>query len=137
MQPKHANLATIVGDWIGALRARDAKSAAALLAPDVRWDAVDGLGSCADRDQVEIMLEDRVSRQEFLIDGLEFAAADEHVVMGARGPDFDDLEGLQLAGQVFNVFSFRDGVIVEIRDFRTRAEALQAAGIQPAAATWR
>src|SRR6266540_17068 len=69
------------------------------------------------------------------IDALEFTRRDEQVVMGARGLSITEVGGEPLEGQIFNVFTLRDGWIVCIEDYRRRTEAFSAAGI-PADAGW-
>jgi hypothetical protein len=61
------------------------------------------------------------------IDALEFTRGGEQVVLGARGPNIGPEE--ELLGQIFNVFTLRDGRIVRIDDYRGRNEALDAAGV--------
>ncbi len=56
--------------------------------------------------------------------------------MGARGPSIAEVAGERLEGQIFNVFTLRDGRITRIDDYRRRSEALSAAGIG-ADAGWR
>jgi hypothetical protein len=48
--------------------------------------------------------------------------------MGARCPSITKVGDEALEGQIFNVFTLRDGRIVRIDDFRGRSEALAAAG---------
>jgi hypothetical protein len=68
------------------------------------------------------------------IDALEFTRAGEQVVLGARGPSIGPAE--EPLGQIFNVFTLRDGRILRIEDYRRRGEALTAAGIAEDAG-WR
>jgi hypothetical protein len=58
------------------------------------------------------------------IDALEFTRGGEQVVLGARGPNIGPEE--EPLGQIFNVFTLRDGRIVRIDDYRDRKEALTA-----------
>lgn len=60
-------------------------------------------------------------------DALEFIRGSDRVVMGARGPSFTEVGGEPLDGQIFNVFTLRDGRITRIDDYRRRSEALAAA----------
>jgi hypothetical protein len=68
------------------------------------------------------------------IDALEFTRGGEHVVLGARGGNIGPEE--EPPGQIFNVFTLRDGRIVRIDDYRGRREALAAAGVAEDA-DWR
>jgi hypothetical protein len=57
----------------------------------------------------------------------KFTRGGEQVVLGARGPNIGPAE--EPLGQIFNVFTLRDGRIVRIDDYRGRREALTAAGV--------
>lgn len=70
------------------------------------------------------------------IDALEFTRGGEHVVLGVRGSSISMVEDEPLEGQLFNVFTLREGRIVRIEDYRRRSEALAAAGIS-ADVGWR
>jgi hypothetical protein len=61
------------------------------------------------------------------VSALEFVRAGTRLVMGVRGPSLDEVGGEPLGGQIFNVFTLRNGKIVRIEDYRLRAEALKAA----------
>ena len=50
-------------------------------------------------------------------------------MLGARGPSISEVGGEPLGGQIFNVFTLRNGRIVGIDDYRGRTEALAAAGV--------
>ena len=63
------------------------------------------------------------------VDALRFTRGGEHVVLGARGPSMTEVGGEPLGGQIFNVFTLRDGRIMRIDDYRGRTEALAAAGV--------
>ena len=56
------------------------------------------------------------------IDALEFTRGGDHVVLGARGPSMTEVGGEPLGGQIFNVFTLRNGRIMRIDDYRGRAE---------------
>jgi hypothetical protein len=70
------------------------------------------------------------------IDTLEFTRGGEQVVLGARGASIDAVEDEPLEGQIFNVFTLRDGRVVRIDDYRGHREALMAAGVAEDA-DWR
>jgi hypothetical protein len=63
------------------------------------------------------------------VDALEFTRGGEQVVLGARGPSISAVGDEPLEGQIFNVFTLRNGRIVRIDDYRGRSEALAAAGV--------
>jgi len=46
-----------------------------------------------------------------------------------RGPTLIEVAGEPLEGQIFNVFTLRDGRIIRIDDYRRRSQALAAAAI--------
>jgi len=129
------NLEMVMIDFFGALRRGDFDAAAGLLDPDVTWQGLREDWVCHGREEViETFRWGLDERRE--IDALEFTRSGEQVVMGARGPSITEVGGEPLEGQIFNVFTLRDGRIVRIDDYRRRAEALSAAGI-PADAGWR
>jgi hypothetical protein len=66
---------------------------------------------------------------------LEFIRAGDRLMMGVRGPAIDRIEDEELGGQIFNVFTLRNGRIVRIDDHRLRAEALRSAGVDDSG--WR
>ena len=122
------NFETVTIDFLGALRRGHFAAAADLIDPAVRWHGLDEELACAAPDDVVDAFRRALdARRE--IDALEFTRAGDRVVMGARGPAVDELAGEPLDGQIFNVFTLRDGRIVRIDDYRCRAEALAAAGV--------
>jgi limonene-1,2-epoxide hydrolase len=49
--------------------------------------------------------------------------------VGLRGPGFNGILGdLDTVGQIYNVFTLSGGKVVRWRDYRTRGQALAAAG---------
>ena len=121
--------------WLDALRRRDRGSAEELLAPDVHTHGIRPEQICGSREEaLEVFF--GVREQDLGIDRLDITSAGDRVVLGFRGEgveeDYDDA----LTGQLFNVFSVRDGRIVRIEDYRRRADALAAAGI-PGEREWR
>jgi ketosteroid isomerase-like protein len=120
------SLETIMIDFFGALRRGDLEAAAELLDPDVSWQGLREEWVCHGREEVlDTFRWGLEQRRE--IDALEFTRAGEQVVLGARGPSIGPAE--EPLGQIFNVFTLRDGRILRIEDYRRRREALTAAGI--------
>jgi len=120
------NLETLMIDFFGALRRGDFETAAGLLDPDVRWQGLREGWVCHGREKVlDTFRSGRERRRE--IDALEFIRGGDQVVLGARGPNVGPVE--EPLGQIFNVFTLRDGLIVRIDDYRGRTEALAAAGV--------
>jgi RND family efflux transporter MFP subunit len=68
-------------------------------------------------------------RDEHPVEALELIDAGDRVVLGVRGPEFERIADVELPGQIFQVFTFRDGKIVEMRDFAFRADALAAGNV--------
>ena len=125
---REENLETVMIDFLGALRGGDFDAAAGLLDPGVVWQGLREELACRGRD--EVIETFRWGLQEHRdVDGLEFLRAGNRVVMGACGPTLVEVADEALEGQIFNVFTFRDGRIMRIDDYRHRAEALSAAGI--------
>ena len=129
------NLGIILNDFIDALRCGDLATVAARLAPDVVWQGVRGGLVCRDRDEVLAVL-GHFGQSQFRIDALELIDGGEQVVLGVRGPQFDQVGGVELGGQIFNVFTLHEQKIVHMRDYRTRADAVAAAGLS-GHAEWR
>jgi ketosteroid isomerase-like protein len=129
------NLETVMIDFFGALRRGDFQAAAGLLDPDVTWQGLREEWICHGREEVlDTFRWGLEHRRE--IDALEFTRAGDQVVLGARGPSITEVEDEPLEGQIFNVFTLRDGRIVRIDDYRHRGEALTAAGVAEGA-DWR
>jgi ketosteroid isomerase-like protein len=128
-----ANLQLVL-DWIGALRRGDVESIADRFHPDVVWEDVSGAVGCERRDQVLAWLRS-VSDPRPPVDALELMADEDHAVLGVRNHDRQELAGVRLNGQLFTVFTLREGQIVHLRDHAHRRDALANAGL--AAYEWR
>ena len=122
------NLETVLVDFLGALGHGDLDGVRALLDPAVTWQGLREDWICHGPDEVMEWLEWGLERRRD-IEGLELIRAGDQVVMGARGPRIDAVADEPLEGQIFNVFTLRDGRIVRIEDYRHRSEALEAAGV--------
>src|SRR5947209_7169184 len=95
---------------------------------DVSWQGLREEWVCHGREEVvDTFRWGLEQRRE--IDALEFTRGGEQVVLGARGPSIDAVEDEPLEGQIFNVFTLRDGPIARIDDYRGRREAPRAAGL--------
>jgi ketosteroid isomerase-like protein len=128
-----ANL-EIVLDWIDALRRRRVDAMAERFHPEVVWEDVAGNQACAGRQQVLDWLR-AAPAQPPQVDALELVANRDHVVLGVQNHAHRELAGVPLHGQLFTVFTLRDGQIVHLRDYAHRAEALARAGL--AGQRWR
>jgi catechol 2,3-dioxygenase-like lactoylglutathione lyase family enzyme len=130
-----ANLETIMIDFFGALRRGNLDAAAALLDPDVVWQGLHEDWRCEGREAVlDTFRWGLEAHRE--IEGLELARSCDRVVLGARGPSITEVGDEPLEGQIFNVFTLREGRIVRIDDYPARGEAFAAAGVA-ADAGWR
>ena len=129
------NLETVMIDFFGALRRGDFEDAAGRLDPDVSWQGLREDWVCHGREQVlDTFRWGLAERRE--IEALEFTRAGDRVVLGVRGQSISEVGDEPLEGQIFNVFTLRDGRIVRIEDYRHRGEAFTAAGVAEGA-TWR
>ena len=122
------NLEMVMIDFFGALRRGKFDDAAALLDADVTWQGLRDDWVCHGPEQVVETFRWGLDKRRDL-DALEFTRASDQVVLGVRGPSISEVDGESLEGQIFNVFTLRDGRIVRIDDYRGRGEALEAAGV--------
>ena len=129
------NLEMVIFDFFGALRSGRYEIAAEMLEPDVRWQGLHEDWVCLGRDEVLETFRAGIEERRD-VDALEFVRAGDQVVFGARGPSITEVGGEPLEGQIFNVYTLRDGRIAEIHDYRLRSEALAAAGAADGA-DWR
>jgi ketosteroid isomerase-like protein len=127
------NLETVMIDFLGALRRGDFEAAAGLLDLEVSWQGLREEWVCQGREEVLDTFRWALEQRRE-IDALEFTRGGDQVVLGARGKNIGPLE--EPLDQIFNVFTLRDGRIVRIDDYRSRREALMAAGL-PENADWR
>jgi len=129
------NLETVMIDFFGALRRGGFEDAEALLDPDITWQGLREEWVCHGREEVIQTFRWGLDNRRD-VDALEFTRSGDQVVIGARGPSITEVGGEALEGQIFNVFTLRDGRIVRIVDYRRRGEALAAAGVTEDAG-WR
>jgi ketosteroid isomerase-like protein len=122
-----ANLQLVL-DWIDALRRGDVDSIAGRFHSDVVWTDVAGAVACEGREQVLAWLR-AAPAQTPQIDALELLADADHAVLGVRNHARQELAGVELDGQLFTVFTLRQGKIVHLRDHAHRADALSDAGL--------
>jgi len=137
MSTPYSNLERITLEWLPAMRDRDLDRLADLLDPDVEQRWIDGEVKCANRDQLLGWWSRSDTPRERQADAIELRAAGDHVVMAVRGPGLGPGPDEAGRGEVSQLFTFRDGRVVAIRQYLTRAEALGAAGISEENAAWR
>jgi ketosteroid isomerase-like protein len=123
-----ANIETVI-TWLDAMRRKDLEAACACFAPDVVWEGLVPGVECSNRDQVLQMLRESIEN-EIDVEHLEVLGGSDGAVLGVRSAELDELAGVKLNGQLFNVFTIREDRIVHVRDFAFRAEAHDAAGLR-------
>lgn len=112
--------------WFDALRRRDAEAMTEALDPNVVWQGIrDDLVCQGPQEVVAAFVEGYDADQE--IDSLELLGTDTHVVLGVRSRDLGDTDGIELCGEIYNVFTIEGGKITRIEDYLRRQEALAAA----------
>jgi len=124
----HANL-EVVFDHLNARRSRDLALLTSQLDPDVVHQGVLPELLCNNRDEVLANVRRGFAREDFGVDRLELIAAGDRVVVGLACPRFDEVPWLK--GQLYMVYTLRDGRIVRMDDYLTRADAIAAAGAGP------
>ncbi len=125
----HHALARILGGLVDAVRDQDPERIAALLAPDVVWEGTRPDLRCDGRDQAMDVIRRRFAAGDFVVEAIEVIAGENAVAVGLRGPGFNGSPGdLETVGQIYNVFSVRDGKVIRWRDYSNRRQALAAAG---------
>jgi ketosteroid isomerase-like protein len=126
--PPESNLELIL-DWISAMRTADLDAIAELLDPQVVWHGVPGDLVCVGRAAVIDALREQVP-VHLEADAIELISAPGQVVMGTRSEHLPQPPGVQLRGQIHNVFERRGGRFTAIRDFAARDGALRSAGAE-------
>lgn len=99
-----------------------------MIDPDVEWIAHEpGPWDCHGRDQVMGVIRDRL--REGVTGSLdEVIGADDRVMICLRDPRIAEFLGVG-TDRIYNVFTFRDGRVVRMRDHLDRQLALADAGI--------
>ena len=123
------NLEIIFVDWLDATRRHDLDRLSARLAPDVVHEGVRAGLVCRGRDAVLERVRAR-GTQHPRVSAIELIEAGDHVVMSVRAPTVGapvQDHGPQ-RGQATIVFTMRDGLIVRMQDYLSRADALAALG---------
>ena len=131
MSTPEANIKTILADWLDALRRHDFPTVESRMDPDVFWQGIREDFVCANRDQAMEMLRGQ-QREEHGVEALELIATEQKVVLGVRSTQLQEIGGVPLGGQIFQVFTLRnhDGRIVRVDEYTRRGEALEAVGAE-------
>jgi hypothetical protein len=125
------NIKTTLADWLDALRRHDLATVERRLDPEVFWQGVREDFICENRDEAMEMLREQ-QREEHGVEALELIATEARVILGIRSTQPQEIGGVPLGGQIFQVFTLRhhDGRIVRVDEYRRRSEALEAAGAE-------
>jgi len=124
-----SNIEIILGALADALRVQDSEHLAGLLDQDVVWEGVQADQRCDGRAQAMGVIRGFFARRELALDAVEVIARGDAVVVGMHGPGFNGIPGdFENAGQVFHVFTLREGRVVRWKTYLDRADALAAAG---------
>jgi hypothetical protein len=133
MNTPEENIKTILADRLDALRRHDFATVERQMDPEVFWQGVREDFVCENRDEAMEMLREQ-QREEHGVEALELIGTEDRVMLGVRSTQLQEIGGVPLVGQIFQVFTLRDhdGRIVRVDEYRQRSEALDAAGIAPA-----
>jgi ketosteroid isomerase-like protein len=135
MSTPEENIKMILADWLDALRRNDLVAVEQRMNPDFLWQGVREDFVCRDRAEALKMLSER-QRQEHEVEALEVIATEEKVVLGVRSTQLQEIGGVVLGGQIFQVFTLRGDRIVRIDEYPRRSETLAAADAEDLC-TWR
>ena len=127
MSTPEDNIKLILADWLDALGRHDLDAIEQRMAPEVFWQGIREDFVCEGREEAMELLRQQ-QREEYGVEALELVATEEKVVLGVRSTQLREVGGVPLGGQIFQVFTLRDGVIVRVDEYELRAEALAAAG---------
>ena len=116
----------LVFDHLHARRRHDIEAVAAGLDPGVVHQGVELQLVCNGRDEVLENVRYSFARDDAGLESLELVDAGDRIVVGLTGPRFR--ENPFLTGQLFIVYTVRDGKITRMDDYRTRDEAFHASG---------
>jgi SnoaL-like domain len=123
------NIKTIFAGWLDALRRNDLDAMEQRMAPDVFWQGIREDFVCEDREEAMELLREQ-QREEYGVEALELVATEEKVMLGVRSTQLREVGGVPLGGQIFQVFTLREGIIVRVDEYERRGEALAAAGAE-------
>jgi hypothetical protein len=118
----------LIFDHLNAQRSRDLARLESQFDPYVVHQGVLPELVCNNRQEVLENVRRGFSRDDFGVDRLELIDAGERVLVGLAGPRFREVPWAPLNGQIYVVYTIREGRIVRMEDFLTRAEAVAAAG---------
>jgi hypothetical protein len=123
------NIKTILAGWLDALRRNDLDAMERRMAPDVFWQGIREDFVCEGREEAMELLREQ-QREEHGVEALELVGTEEKVMLGVRSIQLQEVGGVALGGQIFQVFTLREGIIVRVDEYERRGEALAAAGAE-------
>ena len=126
MSTPEDNIKVILADWLDALRRQDLDAIEHRMAPEVFWQGIREDFVCVDREEAMSLLREQ-QREDYGVEALELVATEEKVVLGVRSTQLQEVGGVPLGGQIFQVFTLRDGIIVRVDEYERRIDALEAA----------
>jgi hypothetical protein len=129
MSTPEDNIKVILADWLDALRRHDFGAMARRMAPDVFWQGIREDLVCEDRSEAMEMLRQQ-QREDHGVEALELVGTEEKVVLGVRSTQLREVGGVPLGGQIFQVFTVREGIIARVDEYERRGDALAAAGAE-------
>jgi hypothetical protein len=129
MRTPEDNIKIILADWLDALRRHDLDAMERRMAPGVFWQGIRKDFVCEDRSEAMKMLREQ-QREEHGVEALELIATEEKVMLGVRSTQLQEVGSVPLGGQIFQVFTLRDGIIVRVDEYERRDEALAATGAE-------
>ena len=127
MSTPEENIKVILADWLDALSRQDLEAVERRMAPEVFWQGIREDFVCENREEAMELLREQ-QREEHGVEALELVATEEKVVLGVRSTQLQEVGGVPLGGQIFQVFTLRESVIVRVDEYERRGEALAAAG---------
>jgi uncharacterized protein len=121
------SLEIVLVEFLGALSRRDRAALLTVFSADVCWRGIREDWVCHGPSEVVDTL---LGAFEHVrpVDALEFVHAGDHVVMGVRSTRLEFIGDEPLGGRIYNVFALQGGKIARVYDYRSRSEALAAAG---------
>jgi hypothetical protein len=129
MTTSEDNIKIILADWLDALRRNDLDAMERRMAPEVFWQGIREDFVCEDRGEAMELVREQ-QREDYGVEALELVGTEENVVLGVRSSQLQEVGGVPLGGQIFQVFTLREGVIVRVDEYERRGEALAAGGAE-------
>jgi hypothetical protein len=129
MSTPEDNIKVILANWLDALSRHDLDAMERRMAPDVFWQGIREDFVCVDREEAMKLLREQQS-EDYGVEALELVGTEEKVMLGVRSVQLQEVGGVPLGGQIFQVFTLHDGIIVRVDEYERRGEALAAAGAE-------